>query len=62
MTEITLRKLKLIKGLEDLIYDAERRIGSHIAADPEAKRSDPYVQDQIAKITAYTEQLNKLLE
>jgi len=48
-----------LEHLIALIADAERRIGSFIASG--GSSDDKYVQDQIKKITAWTEQLNRMI-
>ena len=50
-------KAALIMGLDSLIRDAERRIGSFIASG--GSQDDKYVQEQIAKIKAWAEALAK---
>jgi hypothetical protein len=44
--------------LEDLIHDAERRIGSYIASG--GNSSDQYVLDQIEKIRGWNQQMADL--
>jgi hypothetical protein len=51
-----------IDRLLELIHDAYYRVGTYIVDDSEAKRSDSYVQGQIAKIELWTAQLNRLIE
>ncbi len=49
--------------LQTLIADAEKRIGSYVAALPvEAYGYDPYIQKQSAKIMAWAQQIEKLLK
>ncbi len=51
-----------LSRLQKLIDDAYYRVGTYIVDDLRAKRSDHYVKAQIAKIEAWTEQLNRLIE
>ena len=46
------------QSYEDLIHDAEWRIGAYIASGGSSK--DQYVEDQIKKIRVWEEQASKL--
>jgi hypothetical protein len=47
--------------LEKLIADAERRLGSYVASQPDFAQ-DPYVRKQSGKIQAWTQQIDELLK
>lgn len=47
--------------LEKLIADAERRLGSYVASQPDFAQ-DPYVRKQSGKIQAWTQQISNLLK
>jgi hypothetical protein len=51
-----------ITVLEKMIADAERRIGSYVASQPDKFEDDPYIVKQSAKILAWAKQINGLLE
>lgn len=55
-------ELSKITILQRQMADAYYRIGTYIADNTESKRSDKYVQDQIAKIEKWSMEANELLQ